>query len=301
MTPLSSSSAPLRGIFYMVLGGFFMTINNAMLKWVADFPPGQTVFIRGLFTALAILVVVAASGRVGQLRIGRPAAHVVRAVSMALSVTCFILGLRFLPLGETVAITFAGPLFVTALATPLLGEIVGWRRWTAVVVGFAGILIIARPTAELFQLAALLPLGAALLAALRDLLTRRMTASESSEAILLTTTLGLILSGLLTLPFAWTPIGWDDVAVMAASGVFATAGHYYTIETFRHAETALVSPFKYLTIVWAIVIGIVVWGDIPDAWMLAGTSVVVASGLYILHREFAVHRRRAAAPRNGSG
>lgn len=291
MTPMSSSAAPLRGIFYMVLGGFFMTINNAMLKWVSGFPPGQTVFIRGLFTVVSILVVVRITGRVGQLRIGRPAAHVVRAVSMALSVACFIFGLRYLPLGETVAITFAGPLFVTALATPLLGEIVGWRRWTAVVAGFVGILIIARPTAGLFQLAALLPLGAALLAALRDLLTRRMTASESSEAILMTTTLGLIVAGLCTLPFGWAPIGWRDVAVMAASGVFATAGHYYTIETFRHAETALVSPFKYLTIVWATVIGVVVWGDIPDAWMLAGTTVVVGSGLYILHREYAMHRR----------
>jgi drug/metabolite transporter (DMT)-like permease len=291
MTPLSSSSAPLRGILYMVLGGFFMTINNAMLKWVSDFPPGQTVFIRGLFTVVSILVIVSASGRIGHLRVGRPATHVVRAASMALSVTCFILGLRYLPLGETVAITFAGPLFVTALATPLLGETVGWRRWTAVVVGFVGVLIIARPTAELFQLAALLPLGAASLAALRDLLTRRMTASESSEAILMTTTLGLIVAGLCTLPFGWAPIGWEDVAVMAASGVLATAGHYYTIETFRHAETALVSPFKYLTIVWAIVIGIAVWGDIPDIWMLAGTAVVVVSGLYILHREYSVHRR----------
>lgn len=294
MTPLSSSSAPLRGILYMVLGGFFMTVNNGMLKWVSHFPPGQTVFIRGLFTVVVILVIVSASGRIGQLRVVRPAGHVVRAVSMALSVACFIIGLRYLPLGETVAITFAGPLFVTALATPLLGEIVGWRRWSAVVVGFFGILIIARPTAELFQLAALLPLGAALLAALRDLLTRRMTASESSEAILMTTTLGLIVAGLCTLPFGWDPIGWEDVAVMAASGVFATAGHYYTIETFRHAETALVSPFKYLTIVWAIVIGIVVWGDIPDIWMLAGTAVVVASGLYILHREYSVHRRKAS-------
>ncbi len=291
MTPASTSSAPLRGIFYMALGGFFMTINNAMLKWVSDFPPGQTVFIRGLFTVVAIIAILKATRRVAHLRVGRPAAHVIRAASMALSVACFILGLRYLPLGETVAITFAGPLFVTALATPLLGEIVGWRRWTAVVVGFFGILIIARPTAELFQLAALFPLGAALLAALRDLLTRRMTASESSEAILMTTTLGLIVAGLATAPFGWEPLGWEDIGVMAASGVFATAGHYYTIETFRHAETALVSPFKYLTIVWAIVIGMVVWSDYPDVWMLVGTAVVVASGLYILHREYAVRRR----------
>jgi len=288
---MSMSSAPLRGIFYMALGGFFMTINNAMLKWVSGFPPGQTIFIRGLFTVAVILAVARATGRVGLLRVGRPSTHIIRAVSMALSVACFIFGLRYLPLGETVAITFAGPLFVTALATPLLGEIVGWRRWTAVVVGFVGILVIARPTAGLFQLAALFPLGAALLAALRDLLTRRMTASESSEAILLTTTLGLVICGLLTLPFGWSPLGWSDVAVMAASGAFATAGHYYTIETFRHAETALVSPFKYLTIVWATAIGVIVWGDIPDAWMLTGTAIVVASGLYILHREYAVHRQ----------
>ncbi len=289
----SSSSAPVRGITYMILGGVFMAVNNAMLKWVSGYPPGEVLFLRGIFTVLSILVLVGFSGRLGSLRVHRVSGHLVRAGFMVFSTFCFILGLRYLPLGETTAITFAGPLFVTAMAAPILGESVGWRRWMAVVVGFSGILLITRPTGDAFQLAALLPLGAAFGSAIRDVVTRKMTVNESSIAILLTTTLALMWAGLMTLPFGWRMPTAFDLGVIVASGILVTAGHYYTIETFRHAETALVSPFKYLSIVWAILIGFMVWGDIPDAWMIGGTSLVVLSGLYILHREIVVQRRRA--------
>jgi drug/metabolite transporter (DMT)-like permease len=291
---ISSSSAPVRGIVYMILGGVFMAVNNAMLKWVSGYPPGEVLFLRGIFTALSILVLVSFSGGLRSLRVNRISGHLVRAGCMVFSTFCFVLGLRYLPLGETTAITFAGPLFVTAMAGPFLGESVGWRRWMAVVVGFSGILLITRPTGDAFQLAALLPLGAAFGAAIRDVVTRKISVNESSIAILLTTTLALMWGGLMTLPFGWRMPTPFDMGVIAASGVLVTAGHYYTIETFRHAETALVSPFKYLSIVWAILIGFMVWGDIPDVWMIGGTSLVVLSGLYILHREIVAQRSRTA-------
>lgn len=290
----SSSSAPVRGIVYMILGGVFMAVNNAMLKWVSGYPPGEVLFLRGIFTALSILVLVSFSGGLRSLRVNRISGHLVRAGCMVFSTFCFVLGLRYLPLGETTAITFAGPLFVTAMAGPFLGESVGWRRWMAVVVGFSGILLITRPTGDAFQLAALLPLGAAFGAAIRDVVTRKISVNESSIAILLTTTLALMWGGLMTLPFGWRMPTPFDMGVIVASGILVTAGHYYTIETFRHAETALVSPFKYLSIVWAILIGFMVWGDIPDVWMIGGTSLVVLSGLYILHREIVAQRRRSA-------
>jgi drug/metabolite transporter (DMT)-like permease len=291
MSAPSVSSAPLRGILYMALGGFFMTLNNAMLKWVADYPLGEILFIRSASTMVLVLAVAALSGQTASLRVVSWKGHAVRAATMVFSAACFIAALRFLPLGETVAITFAGPLFVTALAGPLLGELVGWRRWSAVVVGFLGVLLITRPTAELFQLAVLLPVGAALLSALRDLLTRRMTVRESSMSIMMTTTLGMLIAGLCTLPFGWRMPTLLDGLVMAGSGVMVIAGYYYTIDTFRHAEVALVSPFKYLSIVWATMLGFAVWGDIPDIWMIGGTALVVGSGLYILHREYTTRRR----------
>jgi drug/metabolite transporter (DMT)-like permease len=277
----------------MVLGGVFMSLNNAMLKWVADYPPGETLFIRGAFTLLAIFVIVGASGRYSSLRVNSLSGHAVRAGCMVVSTFCFILGLRFLPLGETIAITFAGPLFVTALATPVFGETVGWRRWVAVFVGFAGILFITRPTAEAFQIAALLPLSSAFLSAARDMVTRRITVSESSIAILLTTNLALMGAGLFTMPFAWQTPSLFDAGVMAVSGILVAVGHYYTIETFRHAATALVSPYKYLSIIWAMLLGLLIWGDVPDSWMITGTLLVVGSGLYILHREWMLRRRKA--------
>lgn len=296
MTSLATSSAPLLGILYMLLGGVFMTLNNAMLKWVSAYPPGQTLFLRGVFTVISILIILAFLRQRGSLRINSVGGHVVRAACMIVSTFCFILALRYLPLGETIAITFAGPLFLTAMAKPFLGEAVGWRRWMAVVVGFVGILVISRPTEETFRMAALLPLTAAFLAAVRDLVTRRITVSESSWAILMTTTIGLMAAGLCTLPFGWRMPTLLDALIMAGSGIFVTAGHFYFIDTFRHAEAGLVSPFKYLSIVWAAAIGFFVWGEAPDSWMLTGTTLVVGGGLYILHRELVRHRRVRHTP-----
>jgi drug/metabolite transporter (DMT)-like permease len=270
----------------MLLGSALLTVNDTLLKWLtAGYPTGQIMFLRGVFVVLPVALLVWRAGGVAVLRVGSWRAHALRAACVSAGTFLFISGLAFLPLADAVAIAFAGPLFVTALAAPVLGEIVGWRRWTAVLVGFIGVLIITRPTGEAVQWAAMLPLTASLCGALRDLITRKISTGESSIAMLATSTAAVVLAGLATAPFGWPPVAAFDLGLMAISGIVIGSAHFLLIECFRLAEAALVSPFKYSNLLWAIVFGFLVWGDLPDQWTLAGAGIVVASGLYILRRE----------------
>jgi drug/metabolite transporter (DMT)-like permease len=277
----------------MLLGGLVMTFNNAILKWLSvGYPPGQIMFIRSIFIWLPIAYFIARSGGLLTIRVTRIHMHAVWSACMIFSTIIYIIGLRYLPLADVTAIGFSTPMLVTALATFLLGEVVGWRRWSAVVAGFLGILIIAKPTGDVATLAVLFPLGSAFWTAIREILTRRMVTTESSNAILATSTAAVMLAGLCTAPFGWMMPSLQDFALMACAGLFAGFGHYFMIEAFRSAEVVIVSPFRYVTILWAIALGYLAWGDLPDKYVIIGILLVVASGLYILHREIVVARRR---------
>lgn len=283
---LSGSSAPLRGVFYMIAGGALLTANDAVMKWLTGgYPTGQIMFIRGLFAFIPIGFLVWHAGGWRRLRINNLKGQGARALLVVMGTFCFVTGLSLLPLADAISIAFAGPLFVTALAAGYLKEVVGWRRWSAVCIGFIGVLVIIRPSGEAIQWAALFPLVASFTGAVRDIITRRIASTEQSECMLIVTTGAVCLAGLATLPFGWVAIEKLDWLLFALSGVLLGGAHFLMIDTFRHAEAALVAPFKYTTIIWAVVLGYLVWGDFPDSWTLIGASVVVASGLYILKRE----------------
>jgi len=289
--PQSSHNA-LRGIAFMLAGTFFMSLNNAVLKYMsAGYPAGQVLFMRGSFIFIPIAIFIWRAGGFRSARVDSYGGHAIRAVFTVASAFMFVIGVRYLPLADATAISFAGPLFITMLATPMLGEYVGWRRWSAVIVGFIGVLIITRPTGDVVRLAVLLPLGSAFAAAMRDLITRRIAPRETSNSILVTTTSAVALSGLATLPMGWVVPTPGDLGLVAMGGIVSGCGHYCMIETFRNAEAGLVAPFKYSSIVYAVAMGYLFWGDLPDAWVIAGTAILVASGLYILHREMARGRR----------
>lgn len=285
---LFGSSAALQGIVFMLAGSFFMSLNNAILKWLSTgYPAGQILFMRAGFIFVAIGFFIWRAGGFRSVRVVSPKVHVMRAACVICSAFLFMNAVRLLPLADVIAITFVSPLFLTALARPVLGEQVGIRRWAAVIVGFIGMLIIVRPGGDLWRLAALLPLGTALADATRDLITRRMTnARETANAILVTTTGAVGLAGLTTaVSGGWLiPTGWD-LGLIAIGGLITGCGHYCMVETFRMAEAGLVAPFRYSSILWAGGLGYIFWGDLPDRWVVVGTLVLVASGLYILHRE----------------
>lgn len=280
----------------MVGGGVLITLNDGAVKWLsADYPIGEIMTLRGLFIFLPIALIAWRMGGLRALEIRNLGAQGARAGLAMLSTVFYLTALAVMPIADIIAISFAGPLFLTMLATPLLGERVGWRRWTAVVVGFIGVVVMVRPGSGALQAVALLPVGSALMGALRDIITRRITSdmasAESSVAILCFTSLVVTLAGLLTLPFGWRTPSLVDLGLLALSGFLIGAAHYLLIEAFRFAEAGLIAPFKYINIVWAALIGFLVWGDIPDRWIVFGASLVIGSGLYIFHRETVWHTR----------
>ncbi|MDP6564409.1 MAG: DMT family transporter [Alphaproteobacteria bacterium] len=286
--------APGRGIACMIGGGLLLTLNDAVVKWLSgDLPLGEILLLRGLGALTVIALVLLWRRDVGALRVRFPWAQVVRASLMVAGTFLFVSGLRRMPLADCISLAFIGPIFVTALAPVFLGEQVGWRRWLAVLVGFAGVVVMLRPGGDSLNWAALLPVSAALTGAFRDLLTRRISASESTLTTLLYSTLGVTLAGGLTAPLGWQTPAIGDLGLLALAGLFLCGAHFLHIETFRFAEAALVTPFKYVSLLWGVVIGFLLWADVPDRWTVAGACLVIGSGLFILHRE----RRRAAVAR----
>ena len=270
----------------MFLGTAILALNDAVLKWLtSDYNAGQIMFCRGIFISLPLCILVWHSGGFSSLKTENPKAHFLRALLVITGTFLFITGLKYLPLTDAVAIAFAGPLFITAMAQPLLGEKVGWRRWSAVLTGFLGILLIVRPGGSVMQWAALLPLAASFTGALRDLLTRHLSGQESSVALLFYTSIGVTATGLASLPFTWTSVPVFDWLLFSLSGLLIGSAHFLMIETFRYGEAALVAPFKYSGIVWAGILGYLIWGHIPEICTIVGSGIVIVAGFYILNRE----------------
>jgi drug/metabolite transporter (DMT)-like permease len=222
----------------------------------------------------------------------RPALQAVRGICLFGSAVLFIAGLAFLPLADASAIAFASPLVVTALSIPILREQVGIRRWSAVAAGFVGVLIVIRPGSGAFDPAALLPLLSAACWALSIVLTRRMGHHDKPLTTLLYSTLvGLVLSGA-ALPFVWRPTDLADWTLIAAMGGLNAGGQYFLIAGLIRGAASLLAPFTYSQIVWSTLLGYVIFGALPTVWTWSGAALIVASGVYIAHRE---RVRRASA------
>ena len=257
-----------------------------MTKWLGqNYPVGQIICLRGVFMLLPIAIMTARSGGIASLRVNKPTDIALRSVLFIGTTALIATSMILLPLADAAAILFAGPLFITAIAPWILNEIVGWRRWTAVTVGFVGVLIMWRPTPEAIQILALIPLTAALCSAFRDVVTRKISPTESTNAIMFWSTLALITVSALSAPFGWVAPSISELGLFATSGVLVGIAHYMMIESYRAADASVVSPFKYTAILWAVALGYIIWDDKPDAFILIGSFLVIGSGLYILYRE----------------
>lgn len=272
-----------------------LTVNDAIAKWLTQrVPVGEVLAVRGVLVVMLAVAWGAARGRLADLRVRRWRPHLGRGALMAGSTFLFVTSLSLLPIADAIAISFAGPIFGTMLGALMLGERVGWRRWSAVAVGFAGVVVMVRPTPEMIRLVALIPLAAALLGALRDVVTRRMgTGGESTLAILVVSTSVVAFAGLLTLPFGWVALGWAELGLFVATAALVGIAQALMIEALRHGEVGLLGPFKYSSLVWAVLLGALVWGDLPGASIWLGSAIVIASGLYIWRRETVVARQAA--------
>lgn len=297
MTTHSDSSArderPLAAaIALMCFGIAGLVVNDALAKWLTGhYPPLQIVFLRNVIALPMVVTVVLALGGGAALRTRHLKLHALRGLLLTTGAGLFFLGLSVLPLAEATALIFAAPIFITALSVPLLRESVGWRRWSAVIVGFLGVLIIVRPGGSTFQPASLYVVGTALSYALFMISARWIDRREGPWTMTIYVVLFPLLFSGLVAPFAWQPLQTAHLPLFLAMAVFGTLGMMLMTQAFRQAPAAIVAPFEYTALVWASLIGWLVWGEVPDDWTYAGAAVIIASGIFIVIRETRLARR----------
>lgn len=285
----------VKGIGYMVAGCAFLMMSDAFSKWLSQtYSTGQIMSLRNVFVLVPMFIVLWRTKSFHDLRVHSWKAQLFRSIFHVAAAIFFIVSISLLPLADVHAIGFSGPLFIAALSPLVLGEHVGWHRWAAILVGFGGVLIMLQPTGDSFSLLGLIPLAAALSASFRDMVTRKLSRTETSMSMLFVSSIAVILVGACTIPIDWKMLTWFDLMLFVGNGLVNGSAHFLIIESYRLAPAPVVSPFKYSILLWAAFFGYVIWGDVPGFWILVGAIPVVASGLYILHREqkLAARRRR---------
>jgi len=277
---------PRLGIALMCAGLAFFGFGEACVKTLAkDYEILQVVWARYTFHALVFLLIFSRSGIVSQMRTSRPFLHLARSVVLMLGTITFFTALIYLSLPEAVAINFAAPLLVTALSIPFLGEKVGRRRWAAIFVGFLGVLVIIRPGLGVMHWAAFLPLLTAICYACYQIMTRIAGRTEDTRTSLFwTSAVGVTVMSCIV-PFFWKMPDAQAWIIMVATGGLFGFGHYLLIRAFEITPVSTLSPFHYTQIIWVTIISIIVFDQTPDEFSILGTTIVIASGLYIWRRE----------------
>lgn len=275
------------GIILALMTVFIFAAQDGITKvLVRDYAPPQIIMVR--FWAFAIFAVIFAAmhGGVGPaIRSKTPVLQICRSVLLILQMMAFALGLRYMGLADAHALFATYPLLATALAAPILGEHVGWRRLMAVGVGFMGTLVIIRPGLTLFDPAGLIQLAAALGFAIYSLLTRKASFRDGfATSILYLGIFGAIAATIIGLPFWKTPTE-SDLVLMLILSVTGIVGHLFLIKALEYAPATLLQPFNYTSLVWASLIGFTIFGEIPDSWTIAGAALIVGAGGYIVWRE----------------
>lgn len=283
--PLRSPSTG-RGIAAMLSAVMFFAISDALAKWAGElgFNPVLIVFFRYLFGIIPVLAALYISGwRVLATR--NPGGHLLRALLMCSSVSLFFWGLRYMPLAEAFVIGFTAPLFITALSWPVLGERVGPHRWAAVAAGFLGVLIVLRPSTGGIRPEALLIVGAAFTYAFGALLTRKVARTEHPTAIFTYTTLVSLAVSAPVAIATWQPLTGELVVAFTVLGVVGGLAHLLIIVAYYNAPAAVNAPLEYASLIWAVIIGWIVWQEevAPATW--TGAAIIIGAGLYIVWRE----------------
>jgi drug/metabolite transporter (DMT)-like permease len=286
-------AANRRGVLAMAAGMACFVSNDALVKFVSQsLPAAQLIFIRGAFATALLLAIAHALGATRHLRSLADRKVLLRAGLDAFATMTYLTSLFHLPIGNATAINMATPLFITLFAVIAFGERVGAGRWLAVATGFLGVLLIVQPSGDAFNAYALLCLAGTLLHAARDLTTRVIAPSIPSILVTVSTAVAVtVLSGAIAAFQAWKPVAAGQYALLAAASVFLGGGYFLLTVAMRGGEMSLIAPFRYTGLLFALLLGFLVWGDVPNAWAWAGIALLVAAGLYVLHGE----RSRARA------
>jgi len=266
------------------VGAFLLCINDALAKRLgAAYPVAEIVFFRMLFALPPILLIGLVAGGSGGFATRRPLVHLGRGLLAVIGTFTFFLGLTLLPLAETTAIAYTAPLFVTLLAGPLVGEHPRARQWLATLAGFAGVLLVVQPGSSAFSVAAAAPLTTALAYALMMLSARRLGRSETIWASMFYATAVPLALSAAVLPFFWQPPALADLPWLAAMGLCGGAAMTLITQAFRIGKAAIVAPFDYTGLIWAVIFGWTFWAEIPSGLTLLGAAGIALSGVYLAY------------------
>lgn len=290
---MPSSRANRRGVIALVIGMAGYTVNDAFVKLVAQsYPVGEVIFIRGVLTTLVLGAIIAGAGLLPDMRRTTDRHVVWRAVADGVASVLYVVALAHMQMADLAAVLLLAPLLLTAMAVLFYGEIVGWRRWTAIAVGFGGTLFVVKPTPAMFDAWALIALAASFASASRDLLTRQADQTIPTLILTLAGSIAVAIGGLaLVATEEWRMLPPRDLALLALAAAFLAFGSYLVALAYRGVDISVVAPFRYTLLLWAAIAGFLVFGELPDRWAAFGAMLIVGSGLYALHRD-AVRRRQ---------
>lgn len=275
----------------MCIATFIFAVQDTVTKELSsELPIAQIVFVRFVaFLGFALLIAWRSEGGLA-LRSSVPRLQIVRCIGMCSEIALFAYGLRFIGIAEMHALFACFPLFVAALSVPVLGESVGWRRWLAVGCGLVGTLIILRPGADVFDPKALIPLACAFIYAMYNLLTRRVSRTDSfATSLVYFGLVGTVASGTLALG-QWQTVANEEFWLLSLLCATSICGHMMLIKALQLTEAVVLQPFHYLILPWAIVIGYFVYQEVLDVWTVLGACIVVGSGIYVAWREYRLSR-----------
>lgn len=272
---------------------FFSCSDAASKLMTTALPAVEVAWLRYCVFTLLMLGTALITRQVHALHSKRPSLQALRALGVLGSSIFFITGLTFLPMAEATAISFVSPMIVTALSIPILGEVVGWRRWSAVAVGLLGVLIVVRPGAGAFDPAAIFPVLSAFSWAVALVVTRKMSSADGPlVSLTYAAVVGLLITSALV-PFTWGTPGWREIGLGLITGGASTVAQWLVVLAFQQARASVLAPFSYSQLVWSGLLGYMIFGNVPDRWTLLGATVIIASGLYTAHRERTVRATSA--------
>lgn len=321
--PPTAEDSTIRGVLFLVAGVSIFSFQDVAIKWLSgDYTVHEIMLVRSIVAMPAIVLIAWFTDGLKALKPSRPSVHLYRSCATFFAYTLYYLGIAALPIAEAVTLYYSAPLFITLLAIPMLGEIVGWRRGLAIVIGFIGVIVLLRPGEELFGnggfdgqriVAALLVIASSLAYAFSAILTRRFGVTESGVSLAFSGNLfNLVGGGLVGLALgdgafdngshpslsfmlrAWSWPSWEDLGLMALCGAIFGTGYYCLTQAYRVGRASIVAPFEYIALPWSVFWGWLVWRELPDLVTIAGVVLIVGSGLYVLQRERETGRKLVA-------
>ena len=290
-TELTSTDRPLVGIGYIVASMLAMTCLDTAVKFlVAHYPVVEILAIRGVIMFAIVLLFAAKSGSWSRFKTRDPWGQARRIFYSLTAPLLFFSALRELPLADLTVMVFGASFFMTALSVPLLGEKVGVFRWTAIAVGFSGVMIAAQPSGEGSMLMTLFAIAASIAYAMLMIETRRVGFVDSIFTLTVYPVVGVTLITAAAVPFVWVPVQMADVPLIVATGVFALTGHFLINKAFTSAPVSTIAPFEYTALIWATIFGVIFFDEIPGSQIWIGAAIIVSAGIVIVRREAKLNR-----------